>query len=102
LVQEPVASRIARRLQQLTSIEARVTSLGHVQRGGEPTAFDRMLATRLGTSAGKLLAEGTYDVMVALQGERVVPVPLEAVAGLKKLVPPDHPWIETRSEERRV
>lgn len=95
LVQEPVASRIARRLQQLTGIEARVTSLGHVQRGGEPTAFDRMLATRLGTSAGKLLAEGTYDVMVALQGERVVPVPLEEVAGHKKLVPPDHPWLET-------
>lgn len=95
LVQEPVASRIARRLQQLTGIEARVTSLGHVQRGGEPTAYDRVLATRLGTSAGKLLAEGTYDVMVALQGERVVPIPLEQVAGQKKLVPPDHPWLET-------
>lgn len=95
LVQEPVASRIARQLQQLTGIEARVTSLGHVQRGGEPTAFDRVLATRLGTSAGKLLAEGTYDVMVALQGERVVPVPLEEVAGIKKLVPKNHPWIET-------
>ncbi len=95
LVQEPVASRIARQLQQLTGIEARVTSLGHVQRGGEPTAFDRVLATRLGTSAGKLLAEGTYDVMVAMQGERVVPVPLAEIAGAKKLVPPDHPWIET-------
>lgn len=95
LVQEPVASRIARRLQQLTGIEARVTSLGHVQRGGEPTAYDRVLATRLGTSAGKLLAEGIYDVMVALQGERVVPIPLEDVAGKRKLVPLDHPWIET-------
>ena len=95
LVQEPVASRIARQLQQLTGIEARVTSLGHVQRGGEPTAFDRVLVTRLGTSAGKLLAEGTYDVMVAMQGERVVPVPLTEIAGTKKLVPPDHPWIET-------
>lgn len=95
LVQEPVASRIARQLQQLTGIEARVTSLGHVQRGGEPTAFDRMLATRLGTSAGKLLAEGTYDVMVGMQGERVVPVPLEEIAGFKKLVPSDHAWIET-------
>lgn len=95
LVQEPVASRIARQLQQLTGIEARVTSLGHVQRGGEPTAFDRMLATRLGTSAGKLLAQGTYDVMMAMQGERVVPVPLEEVAGTKKLVPKDHPWLET-------
>ncbi len=95
LVQEPVASRIARRLQQLTGIEARVTSLGHVQRGGEPTAYDRLLTTRLGTKAGKLLAEGTYDVMVAIQGDKTKPVPLESVAGKKKLVPPDHPWLET-------
>lgn len=95
LVQEPVASRIARRLQQLTGVEARVTSLGHVQRGGEPTAFDRLLATRLGTKAGKLLAEGTYDVMVAVQGNETVPVPLGEVAGIKKIVPLDHPWIET-------
>jgi 6-phosphofructokinase 1 len=95
LVQEPVASRIARQLQQLTGIEARVTSLGHVQRGGEPTALDRLLATRLGTKAGQLLAEGTYDVMVAIQGDRTLPVPLEDVAGQKKLVPLDHPWIDT-------
>lgn len=95
LVQEPVASRIARRLQQMTGVEARVTSLGHVQRGGEPTAFDRLLATRLGTKAGKLLAEGTYDVMVAVQGNETVPVPLSEVAGIKKVVPLDHPWLET-------
>lgn len=95
LVQEPVASRIARRLQQLTGVEARVTSLGHVQRGGEPTAYDRLLATRLGTKAGKLLAEGIYDVMVAVQGNETVPVPLSEVAGIKKTVPLDHPWLET-------
>jgi phosphofructokinase-like protein len=95
LVQEPVASRIARELQQLTRIEARVTSLGHVQRGGVPTPFDRLLSTRLGTKAGHLLAQGTYDVMVALQGNACVPVPLEKVAGIKRTVPPGHPWIET-------
>lgn len=95
LVQEPVASRIARRLQQMTGVEARVTSLGHVQRGGEPTAYDRLLATRLGTKAGQLLAEGVYDVMVAVQGNETVPVPLGDVAGIKKLVPLNHPWIET-------
>ncbi len=95
LVQEPLASRIARQLQQLTGIEARVTSLGHVQRGGEPTALDRLLATRLGTKAGQLLAEGTYDVMVAIRGDQTLPVPLEDVAGKKKLVPQDHPWIHT-------
>lgn len=95
LVQEPVASRIARRLQQMTGVEARVTSLGHVQRGGEPTAYDRLLATRLGTKAGQLLADGVYDVMVALQGGETVPVPLGEVAGVKKTVPSDHPWLET-------
>jgi len=94
LVQESVASRIARQLQRLTGVEARVTSLGHVQRGGQPTANDRLLATRLGTKAGMLLAEGVYDVMVALQGTETVPVALEKVAGVKKLVPADHPWIE--------
>lgn len=95
LVRESVASRIARRLQQMTGTEARVTSLGHVQRGGEPSAGDRLLATRLGTMAGKLLAEGVYDVMVAVNGTETVPVPLSEIAGLKKLVPQDHPWIET-------
>lgn len=95
LVQEPVASRIARRLQKLTGVEARVTSLGHVQRGGAPTATDRLLATRLGTKAGQLLADGVYDVMVAIHGTETVPVPLADVAGLKKVVPPDHAWIES-------
>lgn len=95
LVQEPVASRIARRLQQMTGIEARVTSLGHVQRGGQPTANDRLLATRLGTKAGELLAQGTYDCMVAVHGSETVPVPLEKVAGIKKTIPPGHPWLDT-------
>lgn len=95
LVQEPVASRIARKLQQLTGTEARVTSLGHVQRGGQPTSYDRLLSTRLGTRAGTLLAEGVYDVMVAIQGGEAVAVPLTSVAGLKKLVPLDHTWLET-------
>jgi 6-phosphofructokinase 1 len=95
LVQESIASRIARQLQQLTGIEARVTSLGHVQRGGPPTPFDRLLSTRLGTKAGQLLAEGTYDVMVALQGSECVPVPLRKVAGKRKTIPLDHSWIVT-------
>jgi 6-phosphofructokinase 1 len=93
LVQESVASRIARRLQQMTGVEARVTSLGHVQRGGAPTANDRLLATRLGTAAGQLLSEGHYDVMVAVNGTKIVPIALQEVAGVKKVVPVDHPWI---------
>lgn len=95
LVQEPVASRIARKLQRLTNVEARVTSLGHVQRGGEPTPFDRLLCTRLGTKAGTLLAEGIYDVMIGVQGGNCVAIPLEKVAGIKKTVATDHPLLET-------
>jgi ATP-dependent phosphofructokinase / diphosphate-dependent phosphofructokinase len=95
LVKESLASRLARNLQNLTSTEARVTSLGHVQRGGVPTAADRLLTTRLGTAAAQLLAAGTYNVMVAVRGEQCVPVPLEDVAGRKKLVPLDHHWIDT-------
>lgn len=95
LVQEPVASRIARELQQRTGIEARVTSLGHVQRGGPPTSFDRLLCTRLGTKASELIAEKHYNVMVGVKGTECVPVPLEEVAGIKRVVPTDHPWIQT-------
>jgi 6-phosphofructokinase 1 len=92
-VQEPKASRLARHLQRLTGTEARVTTLGHVQRGGAPSAADRLLCTRLGTAAADLLADGCTNVMVAVKGERCEPVPLEEVAGKLKLVPTDHPWI---------
>lgn len=95
LVQEPVASRLARQLQQATGVEARVTSLGHVQRGGTPTPFDRLLCTRLGTKAGELLAQHHYNVMVGIKGTACVPVPLAKVAGEKRVVPPDHAWIRT-------
>lgn len=93
LVQESMASRLARQLQQLTETEARVTSLGHVQRGGIPSATDRLLCTRLGVHAAHLLGEGTYNVMVAVRDGDCRAVPLEEVAGKKKTVPMDHPWI---------
>lgn len=95
LVEEPIASRIAREIQQAADIEVRFTALGHVQRGGTPTATDRLLSTRLGTKAGELLAEGVYNVMVGIRGEECVAVPLEEVAGQTKLVPPGHPWLRT-------
>jgi 6-phosphofructokinase 1 len=90
VVQEPKASRVARSIQELTGTEARVTSLGHVQRGGVPTSFDRMLCTLLGTAAAELLAEGEYNVLVAYRGGQARPVPIKEVAGNRKLVPDDH------------
>jgi 6-phosphofructokinase 1 len=90
VVQESMASRLARHLQALTGVEARVTSLGHVQRGGIPTAFDRTLSTMMGAKAAELLAEGTYNVMVAYRNGLCLPVPLPDVVGQRKLVPVDH------------
>jgi 6-phosphofructokinase 1 len=86
---------LANKLQELTGLEARLTILGHLQRGGAPSATDRLLATRLGTTAARLIHEGKYGVMVGVQGEETVAVPIAEVAGNRKVVPQDHPWIES-------
>jgi 6-phosphofructokinase 1 len=87
--------KLARELEAATGLESRVTILGHVQRGGTPCAADRLLATKLGTAAAGLVADGVSGVMVAARGEGTEPVPLTEVAGKLKLVPPDHDWIKT-------
>ncbi len=87
--------RLAQQLEKLTGLESRLTILGHLQRGGTPSAADRLLATRLGTACAELVNQGVYGVMVAARGEEAVPVPLEEVAGKLKMVPLDHPWIES-------
>lgn len=86
--------RLASQLEALTGLESRVTILGYVQRGGTPSASDRLLATRLGSAGADLIAEGVYGVMVAARGEGTEPVPLDQVAGRRKPVPPDHPWVQ--------
>lgn len=88
-----VGAQIATALEERTGLEARVTVLGHVQRGGPPTARDRLLATRLGTKAAELLARGEYGVMVAVKGDDCEPVPLSKVAGKRRTIPLDHPLI---------
>ncbi|MDD5387753.1 MAG: ATP-dependent 6-phosphofructokinase [Gallionellaceae bacterium] len=85
--------RLAQQLEHLTGLEARVTILGHLQRGGTPSAADRLLATRLGTAAADLIEQRQYGFMVAARGESSEPVRLEDVAGQVKTVPPDHPWV---------
>ncbi len=87
--------KLAQQLEALTGLEARITILGHLQRGGAPSAADRILSTRLGTAAADLIAEGRYGVMVAARGEATEAVPLEDVAGKVKTVPVDHPWVES-------
>jgi ATP-dependent phosphofructokinase / diphosphate-dependent phosphofructokinase len=86
--------QLAQELEQLTLVESRVTILGHLQRGGIPSAFDRLLATRLGTACAKFIQDDLYGVMVASRGDSFEPVPLEDVVGKRKEVDLDHPWIE--------
>lgn len=80
---------VAQRVEAMTNLETRVTVLGHLQRGGSPTSFDRVLATRFGSRAARLAAEGQSGVMVALRCQDIVTVPIsDAIAQLKS-VPPD-------------
>lgn len=71
-------------------VEVRATVLGHLQRGGAPTAFDRVLATRFGVAAAQAVMDGRFGITIALQGDRCVHVPLSAVAGQNRRVPADH------------
>jgi ATP-dependent phosphofructokinase / diphosphate-dependent phosphofructokinase len=87
--------RFSRQLENLTGLESRVTILGHLQRGGTPSAADRLLATQLGTTCASLIHDEHYGVMTAMQGHRVEPVRLEDMVGKRKTVPLDHPLIDT-------
>jgi len=88
-------ARLAEELEERTGIEARVTILGHVQRGGTPSPKDRLLATRLGVEATQAAAEGDTRIMIADRDRTAVRVPLDEVAGNRRVVPLDHPWITT-------
>jgi len=84
-----VGNLLGKELEHRLSIETRVTVLGHVQRGGTPTAFDRVLATRFGIMAVEQIVAGNTGCMVALQGNRVGTVPLRDVASRIKPITPD-------------
>jgi 6-phosphofructokinase 1 len=87
--------RLTRLIEDGSGLETRLTALGHVMRGGTPTAADRTLATVLGSEAARLVAKGVSGVMVGMRGQTPVHVPLAAVAGKRRSVPSDHPWIRT-------
>lgn len=86
--------RLANRLKEFTKIDTRVTILGHLQRGGTPSAYDRILATKLGTACADFIRNGKFGTMVAIQHDDIVPVPLEKVVKKIKMVPLDHEWIK--------
>jgi phosphofructokinase-like protein len=83
-----VGQRLADQIEARTGYETRVTTLGHVQRGGTPTAFDRVLATRFGVAAIDAVHDSAWGTMVALQAGAIVRVPLEQAVGTLKLVDP--------------
>jgi 6-phosphofructokinase 1 len=83
-----VANRVAQGIEERTGFETRVTILGHIQRGGTPTAFDRILATRFGVAAIDAVHEGGAGEMVALQAGQIVRVPLADAVGVSKTVDP--------------
>ncbi|HST18708.1 MAG TPA: ATP-dependent 6-phosphofructokinase [Gaiellaceae bacterium] len=92
LAKRGVGERLGEEIEARTGFETRVTVLGHIQRGGSPTARDRVLATRFGLKASDLVAEGAFGQMAALRGDDVVSVPLaEATAELKTV--PDN-WYD--------
>lgn len=80
---------LAKELLEKSGREVRVTNPGHAQRGGSPCAYDRVISTRLGSQAAKLIAQEKYGFMVAMKGNHIYPVPLEEVAGKLKYVPID-------------
>jgi 6-phosphofructokinase 1 len=87
-----IGEHIAEIIEKNTGIETRVAVIGHIQRGGEPTLFDRILATRVGLKSAELVAEGKFGQMVALKGNEIVPVSLaEATAKIKTVTPE---WID--------
>ena len=84
-----IGDRLAKEIEERTGKEARAVVLGHVQRGGTPTAFDRWLATRFGLHAITAVADKDYGTMVALRGTDIVRVPLAEGTGELKLVKPE-------------
>ena len=85
---------LANQLEKMAGMEARITILGYLQRGGTPSAADRILATQLGTACAAAVESGIFGVMLAVHGAGLIePVPLERVAGKSKTVALDHPWI---------
>ena len=87
-------NRIAKQIEEMTGFEARVCVPGHMQRGGSPSPYDRVLATQFGTYAAKMVEDQVYGVTVAMQNNHVVANRLSDVAGKSRLVPEGHGMLE--------
>ncbi|MGP1577443.1 MAG: 6-phosphofructokinase [Treponema sp.] len=90
-----IGYRIAQALEQTMQIEARVTVLGYVQRGGVPSGYDRLLATRFGAAAAEYAGNQQYGILTALHNNDIKPVALSAIAGKIRHIPESHRLIST-------
>lgn len=81
-----VGEKVARQLEEITGLEARCTVLGYMQRGGTPTAFDRVLSTKYGAKAMELALEGKFNVLAVIKNGKLDSVPLEDVVGNNKVI----------------
>jgi 6-phosphofructokinase 1 len=88
-----IGEKLAPLIEQATGIETRATTLGHIQRGGTPSAFDRVLATRFGMNAVRVISEGDWGRLVALRGTDIVTTSFESALGQLKTVPHER-WEE--------
>ena len=86
---------LAKDLADLTELDTRVTILGYLQRGGTPSSADRLLGTSLGVECVKYILKKKFGIMIAVNGQNLIPVPLKKIAGHLKIVPLDHIWIQT-------
>lgn len=89
------AARLAQLIEERLAVETRVTVLGHLQRGGSPVPFDRVLATRFGVKAVELISEGRWGELVCLDRNEITSVPIAEAAGPPSLVEPHHDLIRT-------
>ena len=90
-----IAERLAGEIQERTGKETRAMVLGHLQRGGMPTGYDRLLATRFGGAAVRAIADGRWGHMVALQSPNIVTIPITEALRETKRVDPNHDIVQT-------
>lgn len=93
-----IGSKVARAIEHFTGKETRTLVLGHLQRGGSPTTYDRLLALRFGAAAVRAIAEGCFGVMVGLKGSEIEQIRLDDIVGRPKNVPLDSDTIATARE----
>ncbi|MBD3401511.1 ATP-dependent 6-phosphofructokinase, partial [candidate division GN15 bacterium] len=88
-----VSNQVAAQVEGLINVESRVTILGHLLRGGSPTARDRLLATMFGVEAVRMVDRGETGKMVAIRDGRLSSVPISEIAGKTRIITPDHEWV---------